>query len=279
MKKILFLTVTAAIMILTVSCSSKKEKDKDIEIGSTLEELLELYPKYKIEIFYTELGSYEYNSVESMLNDYGEKWSSAFDDCAIFYPLKSDGEEGDVRFFLKLNLDDREQYKKETTIWLIQERVDPEEMEEDFGESNPAPPPPDAIVGTWFAPAKRGHVAYLEIYADGMAGLYLGDDESDQLYEIYKGTVYPVEEGADEVILQMDFELNWYIYESDGAPITGVPQSYNGEYTLRPELIDDRPGLSLKANDGADLLFGKKEMKMSWIHKSEDSGKMVEYEF
>jgi len=145
--------------------------------------------------------------------------------------------------------------------------------------SNPAPPPPNMIVGTWRAPAKRGHIAYLEIYVDGMAGLYLGDADSDQLYEIYRGTVLAVGDNPDEICLEMVFDLNWYIYESeDGAPVTGVPDTYKGIYTLRHYWDDDKQMLHVKANDDADPLFGRKELNMEWSPKTEDSGCMVNVE-
>jgi len=152
--------------------------------------------------------------------------------------------------------------------------MDGDENEETY--SNPAPPPPDMVVGTWKAPTKRGYMAYLEIYEDGMAGLYLGDADSDQLYEIYQGTVLSVGDNLDEICMEMDFDLNWYIYESeDGAPIKGVPDSYKGAYTLRHYWDGDKQMLHLKANDGADPLFDKKELNMEWTPKTISGSSMI----
>jgi len=145
------------------------------------------------------------------------------------------------------------------------------------GISNPAPPPPEIIVGTWKAPVKRGHVAYMEIFEDGMAGLYLGDANSDQLYEIYRGTVLSVGKNPNEISMEMEFELDWYIYESeDGSSITGVPDSYKGIYTLRHYWEVNKQMLHLTANNGADPLFGKKELIMEWTRKTANGDSMTE---
>ena len=150
--------------------------------------------------------------------------------------------------------------------------------------ANPAPPPPEILVGTWRAPAKRGQAAWLEIFEDGMAGLYLGDDESNQLYEIYRGGVYQADDvdiggtGVD-YLMDMEFSLDWYIYESDGGtPVTGVPDSYKGTYVLRHEWEGDQQVLYVKANDAADPLFGQKELKMLWVPLTLGGGSMVEIE-
>ena len=147
----------------------------------------------------------------------------------------------------------------------------------------PAPPPPEILVGTWRAPVKRGHVAYLEIFEDGMAGLYLGDDESDQLFETYYGTVCQADDtdiegtGVD-YLMEMDFRLGWYIYETgDGTPVTGVPDSYSGTYTLRQEWEGDQQVLRVSTAEGDDL-YGKKELKMLWVPKTEGGGSMVDKE-
>lgn len=159
--------------------------------------------------------------------------------------------------------------------YIVFEPIGEDDMDYD---SNPAPPPPDIVVGTWKAPAKLNHVAYLEIYVDGIAGLYLGDANSDQLYEIYRGTVLSVSENTNEISLEMDFDLEWYIYESeDGSPI-GVPDSYTGVYTLRHYTEGDKRMLHLTANDGADPLFGKKELKMELTPKTEGGSYMIDYQ-
>jgi len=154
-----------------------------------------------------------------------------------------------------------------------------EYLREMFGESNPVPPPPAIIVGTWKAPAKANHVAYLEIFPDGMAGLYLGSSEDDELYEIYKGTVFAEEENENEIVLKMDLNLEWYIYESeDGSPIQGVPNSYNGTYTIRHILEGDNQSLNVKANEDADPLFTKKELKMELVLKTLQGSSMADPE-
>jgi len=266
------ITATAALLMVATSCGSKKE----IGIGSTLKDLLDAYPKYKIEIYYSEMGSLEYNTVEEMLDDYdAQTWFSAYNDLAIFTPLNKNGEEAENRFFLLLkNLDNRDKYQKETTVWLMQygdewkgEVPDTDEMDEDdYGIANPAPPTPSILVGTWKAPVKRGHAAWLEIYEDGMAGLYLCDDDSGERYEIYRGTLSPADDvdiegtGVD-YLMEMNFTLEWYIYESeDGSPIN-IPDSYKGTYILRHYWDDGYQMLYVKAIE-ADPLFGKKEMNM-----------------
>jgi hypothetical protein len=140
---------------------------------------------------------------------------------------------------------------------------------------NPVPPPPDKTIGTWKAPIKSGQVAYLEISEDGTAGLYLGDDESDQLYEIYLGYVFAENDKGDVFVVEMNFNLDWYIYESeDGSPITGVPASYKGSYTFRYNWEDEKQSLNVKTNDEADPLFGKNELIMEWTPKTALSGIM-----
>jgi len=154
---------------------------------------------------------------------------------------------------------------------------------EDDGPPIPAVPPPEIVVGTWTGPVKRGHVAWLEIYPDGMAGLYLGDDESDQLYETYHGAVAPtddvdIEGSGVDYVMDMDFRLDWYIYESgDGTPVTGVPGAYSGIYSLRQEWEGDQQVLYVKTLEG-DNLYGKKELKMLWVPKTEGGGSMVDIE-
>ena len=133
----------------------------------------------------------------------------------------------------------------------------------------PAVPPPEILVGKWRAPVKPGHAAWLEIFEDGMAGLYLGDDKSDQLYETYHGTVSPADDtdiegtGVD-YLMEMDFRLDWHIYETgDGSPVTGVPDSYSGVYTLRHEWEGGQQVLYVSTVEGGNL-FEKKELRMLW---------------
>ena len=148
----------------------------------------------------------------------------------------------------------------------------------DEEDEESATPPPAGIVGTWKTPVKRGNVAYLEIFANGKAGLYLGDNESDQLYEIYRGAVLSVDESPNGIALELDLRLNWYIYESDGSPITGVPDTYKGVYTFRYEQQGGKQTLHVKAGNEATPLYGKKELKMERILKTEESGFMKENE-
>jgi len=156
----------------------------------------------------------------------------------------------------------------------------------DYGDDEPpipAVPPPEYIVGTWKAPVKRGHVAYLEIYEDGMAGLYLGDDESDQLFEIYKGTVSAGDEREYAVDVDLDFHLEWYVYESgNGMPITGVPDIYKGSYGFSHAWEDGQQVLYVAVDtlidENTDPLFGKSELKMLWVPKTLGGGSMVDIE-
>ena len=78
------------------------------------------------------------------------------------------------------------------------------------GSWDAAPPPPDYVVGTWKASLSQYIVAYLEIFEDGMAGLYKGDAESSQIYEIYKGFAAHTADGAGEIGMSMNFNLDWY---------------------------------------------------------------------
>jgi len=146
-------------------------------------------------------------------------------------------------------------------------------------------PPPENLVGAWRAsPVKPGHAAWLEIHEDGMAGLYLGDDESDMLYEIYRGTVCQAD-GTDkegdgvDYCMEMEFRLDWHIYESgDGSPVTGVPESWSGLYILRTEWEGDQHVLNVMAGLDADELFGKADLKMLWEPKTLGGGSMEEIE-
>jgi len=147
---------------------------------------------------------------------------------------------------------------------------------------NPAPPPPRFVVGTWRAPVKRGHVAWLEFYVDGGAELYLGDSDSNQLFETYYGLVCPVDEEPDEdaleAVMDMEFRLTWHIYESgDGSPVD-VPASYSGLYMLRHAWEGDQQVLYLTAGMDADWLFGKEELKMLWMPKTLQDGVIKDLE-
>ena len=91
-----------------------------IGIGSTLEDLLKHYSKFKIDIYYDEMGSFEYDNLEDMLNAYGEEWYSAYNDWAIFTPLNQNGKEAEIKFFISFkNLDNQSKYKKESKIWMV----------------------------------------------------------------------------------------------------------------------------------------------------------------
>ena len=158
---------------------------------------------------------------------------------------------------------------------------------EDIDAPAPAPPVPDLIVGTWKAKTKPYHAAYLEIFADGTAGRYLGSSSSNEIYEIYKGGVlpadgdsYPDEIGTGhEFDINLWFNLDWFIYESDGdTPVTGVPNSYKGTYTIRHYWEGTKQILHIKAKGDANPLFDKKELKMEWVPRTLDGSMMVEIE-
>ena len=154
---------------------------------------------------------------------------------------------------------------------------------DDDGPTAPENPPPDFIVGTWRAPVKSGHVAWLEIFSDGMAGLYLGPDDYDELFEIYSGTVTAGNESEYAVNAVMDFHLNWYIYETgDGTPVTGVPDSYKGSYGLSCDWEGDQRVLYVVVDEimdeNTDPLFGKSNLKMLWVPKTCGGGSMVDME-
>jgi len=97
--------------------------DKEgLSIGSTLDELLKHYPKYKIEIFCGEMGSVEYTSLDDMFKGYGEDWYFAYKDWAIFTPFNPNGKEAAIRYFISFrDLDKRNNYKKSSKIWLVTE--------------------------------------------------------------------------------------------------------------------------------------------------------------
>jgi len=130
------------------------------------------------------------------------------------------------------------------------------------------PRPPARLEGAWKAPVRQGHSARLEIGGDGAAELFLVMDADDEIdfemdIEIYSGAIRDVKEGPDETVMEMEFNLDWYIYESDdGSEITGVPQAYRGAYAFRHEWEGDHEVLYVKARAGADPLFGRDALRM-----------------
>jgi hypothetical protein len=90
--------------------------------------------------------------------------------------------------------------------------------------------------------------------------------------------VLAVGDNPNEIALDMDFHLNWYIYETgNGTPVTGVPNAYHGVYTLRHEQKGEQRTLYVKAGSDADPLFGIKELKMERILKTlENGGRMTD---
>ncbi|MCL2105521.1 MAG: hypothetical protein FWH26_00385 [Oscillospiraceae bacterium] len=145
------------------------------------------------------------------------------------------------------------------------------------GSWDVAPPPPDYIVGTWKASLDSFNAAYLEIFEDGMAGLYKGDNtETSQVYEIYRGFVAHTADGAGEIAMSMSFNLDWHIYEGEGGE--PVPEGFEGTYTVRHEWEGEQQVLYVSANDGADPLFGKKELKMEWVPKTLQNDYMTDIE-
>ena len=145
----------------------------------------------------------------------------------------------------------------------------------DEDEESRGQPPPDFMVGTWRADnVKRGYVVWLEVFPNGKAGLYLGDDQSGQIYEIYNGWLGQASFGDDEgeASIKVEFGLGWHIYESDdGSPIN-IPGIYSGIYTFRQE----GEALIVTAGAGADPLYGKKTLTMFWDPMTLDGSVMVE---
>jgi len=141
------------------------------------------------------------------------------------------------------------------------------------GLSEPAAPPPEWAAGTWKAALKDGDVCYLEIFPSGTAGLYLADDEIDMLLEIYQGYVYPTDENQNEATMEMQFNLDWYIYEGEGD--IDVPDTYKGSYSFR--LGQDQQTLYIKTISG-DALFGQKNLTMQWIPKTLQNGQLEDIE-
>jgi len=143
------------------------------------------------------------------------------------------------------------------------------------GSDFDGPPLPEEFLGTWTGPVRRGQAAWLELFADGTAGLYLGDDGSDQLYEIYIGwmTELPTEDD-NGITAELNVRLDWHIYESgDGMP-ADIPDAYSGLYILRQE----GEALYITVGLDADALFGRDELELFWIPKTCGGGHMVEIE-
>ena len=91
-----------------------------IGIGASLEALLQHYPNYSIEIYYSDFGSYKYATMESMRCDYGEKWYGVYNDWAIFTPQNQGQETTNISFFIELNdLESRSDYMKNSKVWNI----------------------------------------------------------------------------------------------------------------------------------------------------------------
>jgi len=141
----------------------------------------------------------------------------------------------------------------------------------------PSPPPPEYVVGTWKAPLGSGNVCYLEIFPDGMAGLYKGDANSSQVYEIYNGTVSHMPGNVSEIytFIDMEFTLNWYIYEGEGE--LNLPETFKGTYGFDHDWEGDQQVLRVVTSEG-DNLYGKKELKMLWVPKTNQGDCMVDIE-
>ena len=150
----------------------------------------------------------------------------------------------------------------------------------DYGDEpvDPVTPPPEYVVGTWMASLDRYTVCYLEIYPDGAVGLYKGDAESDQLYETYNGLVSYEPGNVSEIytFMDMDFRLSWHIYEGEGE--LNLPETFQGTYGFYDEWEGYQHVLYVKAMAGADPLYGKTELKMLWVPKTEGGGSMVDVE-
>ena len=131
----------------------------------------------------------------------------------------------------------------------------------------PGPPPPEGLAGTWKGPVRRGYSVRLEIYRNGTASLALvmDDDDFDMDVELYGGRVLAVQEGPDETVMEMEFLLEWHIYESgDGTAVTGVPDAFRGAYAFREAREDGGQVLYVAAKGGADPLFGAAELRLLW---------------
>jgi len=142
----------------------------------------------------------------------------------------------------------------------------------------PAPPPPDWTVGTWQVPLDEGRTGYIEIYEDGVAGLYIGPGGSEELYEIYWGLVSSNGAGTEDAGLdaemQMDFDWERSI---KGSPVKNPAKEYEGVYTVRHGWEGDQQSLYITTKSGADL-FGQKTLRVDWIPmaKSEDALQAIE---
>jgi len=150
-------------------------------------------------------------------------------------------------------------------LYSVKGRTSPEEPPEDYAQADV--PPPDWATGTWKAPVRRGQVGYLEIHVDSTAGLYLGCDDSDEIYEIYHGHILPVSED----VMDIELHLDWYIYEGEGD--IDVPDTYEGRYLF--SLGNDQQSLRVGVIYG-DALFGIEELELRWVPKTLQGGFMAD---
>ena len=142
----------------------------------------------------------------------------------------------------------------------------------------PAVPPPSWTTGTWQVPLEDGRTGYLELYEDGVAGLYIGPSGSEKLYEIYWGLVSSNGEGTEEAGLDSEMQMEFDWERSIGSsPVKNPPKKYAGVYTVRHGWDGDQQVLYISTKSGDDL-FGKKTLRVDWIPmaKSEDVMKEIE---
>ena len=138
----------------------------------------------------------------------------------------------------------------------------------------PAPPPPSWATGTWWLSLDNGRTGYIEIYEDGIAGLYIGPGGSEELYEIYWGFVSPDGNGDEtaEAGMPLDMQISFEWERSiAGSPVRNPQKEYKGVYTVRHAWEDDQQVLHISTKSG-DNLFGKKTLKVLWVPliKNED---------
>jgi hypothetical protein len=100
---------------------------EDINVGSTLKDLVKVFPKYKIKRYdmdYDGTVFDAFSSVEALLKNW-KRWYAA-DRWTIFVPLEANGQESNVGYFLWLGSpDESDDFERDSQIWMIQANVPP----------------------------------------------------------------------------------------------------------------------------------------------------------